>query len=150
MAKLLAIGWPLVFPYFLAGKAGTSIQLINNSAAWCRKCANRITERWFPFLRTKLLPWKRPPFIRYASPEEEARFWAASAEAQKRLDVSNANAITGDVPLVRYYVPRLLPLYRNRLERKDAEEHRISAKVFCKWHRMVFRGPVSQVVFAVT
>lgn len=135
------------------GRAGVRTHIVRLSVGWCRECIGKVTALLVPFLRTKLSIWKRPPFTRYASPEEEALYWKASTEAQNRLSVSNANTIPADVPLVRYYVPKLLPRYRDTLERsqeEDGEDYRISTKVVCKWHRMVFRGPVSRLVSAGT
>ncbi|EPS97829.1 hypothetical protein FOMPIDRAFT_1031799 [Fomitopsis schrenkii] len=132
---MFALSWPLVLPI---GVVGTKV-------VWCRECISMVATHWLPFLRAKLWASKRPPFCRYASPEEEARYWKTSLGAQKRLNASNANTTPADVPLVRYYVPKLLPRYRDRLERtqgQDLQDSGISPKVFCKWHHMVFRGPL--------
>ncbi|KAI0717545.1 hypothetical protein C8T65DRAFT_640920 [Cerioporus squamosus] len=47
------------------------------------------------------------------------------------------------VPLVRYYTPRLLPAYRDEVEEDpEAREFCLTLRAFCKWHRMVFPGPM--------
>ncbi|KAH9916799.1 uncharacterized protein B0H18DRAFT_1087258 [Fomitopsis serialis] len=131
LAKAFAAGWPLVLPcatYFLAGATG---HLVTTGVVWCKDCTSRV--------------FRCPLFSRYATLEEEARYWTSSREAQRSLGASNANSTPPDVPLVRYYVPKLLPPYRDKKDSSsldDADEYRISAKTFCKWHRMVFRGPL--------
>ena len=42
------------------------------------------------------------------------------------------------------YTPKLLPTYREEMgEDPEAKEVYVHPKAYCKWHRMVFRGPVS-------
>ena len=153
--RTLAVNWPLVLPcttYFIAVHAGVRSRFVRTCTGWCGECISKITAHWIPSLRARLQARKRAPASRYASPEEEAQYWKASTEAHKRLNASNANTTPVGVPLVRYYVPKLLPRYRDRFKRSqefDVQDYRISAKVFCKWHRMVFRGPVSILVCSI-
>ncbi|KAH9843522.1 uncharacterized protein C8Q71DRAFT_2398 [Rhodofomes roseus] len=147
LAKVFAAGWPLVLPcatYLLAYRAGVKIHVVTTGVVWCRECTSRAIQ-WIASLHAKLWKPRRPLFSRYAGPEEEARYWKTSIEAQRSLDASNANTTPPDVPLVRYYVPKSLPPYRDKMESRsvdDADEYHISPKTFCKWHRMVFRGPL--------
>lgn len=144
LAKAFAASWPLVLPcatYLLAGATG---HLVTTGVVWCKDCTSSLIQ-WMASLRTKLWRPRCPLFSPYATPEEEARYWRTSGEAQRSLDASDANSTSPDVPLVRYYVPKLLPPYRDKRDSsslEDADEYRISAKTFCKWHRMVFRGPL--------
>ncbi|KAF8548307.1 hypothetical protein OG21DRAFT_779213 [Imleria badia] len=91
----------------------------------------------------------------YATPRAEARYWRVARRYRRRLYSGNgttsapskASRDSTDIPLVTYYTPRLLPLYRDRSSGKrtsretvmDAQEGRISPRTFCKWHRMVFQ-----------
>lgn len=137
--------------YLIVARSGVSVHVISTKVVWCKECISVVATHGITFLRTKLSAWRQSPVFRYATPEDEAQYWKASAEAQKRLNASNANITPADVPLVRYYVPKPLPRYRDRVEwtqGQDLNDYRISPKVFCKWHRMVFRGPVSFGILA--
>jgi hypothetical protein len=79
--------------------------------------------------------------------EAEANYWCIAARYRRHLAQSSARRPpheTSEIPLVTYYTPRLLPQYRDvRHPDEGSSEFSISTKTFCKWHRMVFRGPVS-------
>ncbi|KAG2096034.1 hypothetical protein BD769DRAFT_1300813, partial [Suillus cothurnatus] len=77
--------------------------------------------------------------------EAEANYWCIAARYRRHLAQSSARRPpheTSEIPLVTYYTPRLLPQYRDvRHPDEGSSEFSISTKTFCKWHRMVFRGP---------
>lgn len=98
----------------------------------------------------------------YTTPRAEAKYWRVAGRYRLRLyggnnptsapsKIHTASRNATAIPLVTYYTPRLLPLYRDRSGRKrasketdtDAQEGRISPRTFCKWHRMVFQDSVS-------
>lgn len=98
----------------------------------------------------------------YATPRAEAKYWRVADRYRRRLYSGNGTMFTPSmpstvsrddtvIPLVTYYTPRLLPLYRDRSGGKrtlreadvEAQEGRISPRTFCKWHRMVFQDAVS-------
>lgn len=101
-----------------------------------------------------LRPWdylwqrKTASGLTYLSPEESERYWIESDRYGRHLrhsDVRYDRWKIRDVPpsLITYYVPRLLPVYRSaRITDIDAVPYRLSAKKFCKWHHMVFCGPL--------
>ncbi|KAG1731979.1 uncharacterized protein EDB91DRAFT_702185 [Suillus paluster] len=76
--------------------------------------------------------------------EAETKYWCIAARYRRHLAQSNARRPpheTSEIPLVSYYTPRLLPQYRDvRYSDEESGAYSISAKTFCKWHRMVFRG----------
>ncbi|OAX41103.1 hypothetical protein K503DRAFT_686129, partial [Rhizopogon vinicolor AM-OR11-026] len=86
----------------------------------------------------------RSRYETFPSPEEEAKYWCISARYRRHLAHSSARRPpheTSEIPLVTYYTPRLLPQYRDvRYCDQESGEFIISARTFCKWHRMVFRG----------
>lgn len=98
----------------------------------------------------------------YATPRAEAQYWRIADRYRRRLYSGSGTAFMPStpssasrddmvVPLVTYYTPRLLPLYRDHTGGKrtsreanvDAYDARISPRTFCKWHRMVFQDSVS-------
>ena len=88
----------------------------------------------------------RPPlsYRFHSGRAEEDAYWGAAARAWKVLQASCADTIPENVPLVRYYTPKLLPVYREvRARDPEALEVHLPPRTFCKWHRMVFPGPVS-------
>ena len=95
-------------------------------------------------MREYLRPPAPPSLYRtYLNQAAEEAYWAAAARARRVLDASDANTTPASVPLVRYYVPKLLPSYREvRKKVLEATEVHLPPRAFCKWHRMVFRGPV--------
>lgn len=88
-----------------------------------------------------------PRYETFTSPEAEAKYWCISARYRRHLAHSSARRPpheTSEIPLVTYYTPRLLPQYREvRCSDHKSIEYSISARTFCKWHRMVFQGSVS-------
>jgi hypothetical protein len=90
----------------------------------------------------------QPPFATYASEEEEQKYWKDAERYRKCLDTSDARVLqrrrTGEreIPLVPYYTPALLPVYRDRRRPRKRNDYFLSAKDFRKWHRMVFRHSV--------
>ena len=115
-----------------------------------------------------LFPTPPPlPYDTYATPEDEERYWRSAERGLAVLRQSDARFVGADrpkrvrvpelPPLVMYYVPALLPQYRdaerNRKE-VDPEELRkrrrmriLEPEEYCQWHRMVFPDRVSVVVF---
>ena len=97
----------------------------------------------------------------YRTAEEEAEYWRSAARLRRALGASDANSASlrkrctqedededdeakNNVPLVMYYTPKLLPIYREEKEEDpEAKEVHVAPKAYCKWHRMVFPGPVS-------
>lgn len=102
----------------------------------------RIVSRYVTWLTVPY--WLKGSLIRrYRNVEEEQLYWQAAARARKALEASNANHPPENLPLLVYYAPKLLPRYRD-LESDDPEarEEYIAPETFCKWHRMVYPGPV--------
>ncbi|KAG1740335.1 hypothetical protein EDB19DRAFT_781160 [Suillus lakei] len=92
-----------------------------------------------------LLPFPiRSRYATFPTLEAEAQYWCIAARYRRHLAQSSARQPpheTSEIPLVTYYTPRLLPQYRDvRRSEGGSGEFSISAKTFCKWHRMVFRG----------
>jgi len=128
LAKVILASWPLTVPYVVCFFATT----LRGRTAWIGIAWRSCRE------------WLRPSYLRYRDPEAEAQYWKRCARDEEALQASNASTIPQNVPLVRYYVPKLLPIYRSPIvEDPEAEEYRLSARAYCKWHRMVFPGPVS-------
>lgn len=97
-------------------------------------------------LLNSLLP--APKYDTYRSALQEEQYWAAAELYGRRLRSSDARfggaraANEDRIPVVTSYVPALLPWYRQR-RRKKSREYYLSLRALCKWHRMVFSGPVS-------
>lgn len=97
-------------------------------------------------LRVRLLfPFPtRPRCGTFPTLEAEAKYWRIAARYRRHLAQSSARRPpheASEIPLVTYYTPCLLPQYRDvRHPNEGSGEFSISAKTFCKWHRMVFRG----------
>lgn len=85
----------------------------------------------------------RHSYSTYSSPAKESAYWKAAARTRKVLAASNANSLPESVPLVEYYAPKLLPVYREQADNTEVAKYPLSARTFCKWYRMVFKGPVS-------
>lgn len=82
-------------------------------------------------------------YKKYKKPHEEALYWTAAAQENRKLRASNATNAPDGLPLIVYYTPKLLPIYRESMhEDPEAREEYIAPRVFCKWHRMVHPGPV--------
>ncbi|TFK41604.1 hypothetical protein BDQ12DRAFT_390243 [Crucibulum laeve] len=88
----------------------------------------------------------------YSSDHEEAHYWKVSARGQRELQHSDARFVGREAQglppsVIPYYVPALLPEYREvqtkkkRKTNRDNDEYVINPRKYCKWHRMVFRGP---------
>ena len=81
---------------------------------------------------------------RTATHEEEEQYWRASERLSRAFRASDGNRTPENIPLVRYFTPKLLPMYREKEEDDpEAAEFYLHPKAYCKWHRMVFPGPVS-------
>ena len=120
-------GWPFVLPNILSLLRRHKLQLA------CFR--GRIWRIWYTVSRR---------YLHYPSVLEEDRYWRSAHRSKRILDQSNGHHIPENVPIVRYYTPGLLPAYRLPMQRDmEAIEFRLSARTFCKWHRMVFPGPVS-------
>lgn len=95
---------------------------------------------WVPIPRLPTL------YRKYTSALEADLYWAAARRSSRTLEASNSNDTANDLSLLVYYSPKLLPGYRERmLKDPEAREEYISPKTFCKWHRMVFPGPVRSI-----
>ncbi|KAI0759731.1 hypothetical protein BD413DRAFT_650737 [Trametes elegans] len=139
LLKAWLVAWPLAFPGGVVvlkccQSAGCSPPDLSAGAA---ALLARV-RAWFDHVRAHVRPPAR--YTRYGSAEEEGR---------RALRASDAHASTGaelegeGVPLVRYYAPRLLPVYRERAEADpEGTEYALAPRAYCKWHRMVFRGPM--------
>lgn len=124
-----ATGWPFAIPNLL----------------YLLKCYRPDILKW---LRKQIpyMPYiSRPRYTYYRDVREETQYWQTAKRFGRILDKSNARSASAQVPIVRYYEPKLLPMYRRPVVRDpEAEEFQLSSKVFCKWHRMVFPDEVSQ------
>ncbi|KAH9927869.1 hypothetical protein B0H21DRAFT_125479 [Amylocystis lapponica] len=136
LARIFLASWPFAIP------AGMYL---------CRHCGSTIWPSmarvgvWSSHLYSKFRAAVTPSraHVRRPSAEEEETYWREAEQYRKILEPSDSRATPHAVPLVRYYVPRLLPEYRSpRRDDAEASEYHLSAKTFCKWHRMVFRGPL--------
>lgn len=118
-------------------------------------------------IRSSLTRFLQLSYTIYPTVSEEQRYWIQAARGQKELQRSDARFAGTKVrhlhpntlqeasdpephlpPLVMYYVPALLPVYRDTtsLNSTRSNKHRkpyVSPKIYCKWHRMVFPGSVS-------
>lgn len=114
----------------------------------------RFVSRWKIYL-----PWfqLRKPEAPLSQPacltrQQEKQYWLESDLYGRQLMSSDARfgglqleGVTSS-SLLTYYVPRLLPVYRTPTKSDiDATTYHLSAKRFCKWHRMVFSGPVGSI-----
>jgi hypothetical protein len=95
--------------------------------------------RWFRW-------WKGPDLLLQPTSltrRQEKQYWRQSEQYHRRLKSSDArfsgSNFQESISLVTYYVPRLLPVYRSRSQIDiDILPYRLPAKIFCKWHRMVY------------
>ncbi|KAI0637596.1 hypothetical protein C8Q77DRAFT_1086790 [Trametes polyzona] len=126
------VAWPLAFPgglvlikYWKGWRVPS--RLVAQLQAWYKSAQNYLSPRYLP----------------YSNPAQEDAYWRSAERARNALRASDANVMPPEVPLVRYYMPRLPPLYREKVEvDPEAGEYRLSPRAYCKWHRMVFRGPM--------
>ncbi|KDR71071.1 hypothetical protein GALMADRAFT_803744 [Galerina marginata CBS 339.88] len=83
------------------------------------------------------------------TPEMEEKYWKRAERGQRELERSDARYIDSSgipvldrtpqlPPLVMYYTPALPPTKQERL--KKQKPYYLSARSYCKWHRMVFPG----------
>jgi len=105
-----------------------------------------ILPRWKVFLRW--VYWRQPNALSRPQQEQE-QYWLESDLYNRQLRSIDARCGGWEIQgtprsvLITYYVPRLLPVYRSpHVTDIDAAPYRLSAKKFCKWHHMVFRGPL--------
>ncbi len=132
LLKAFLVAWPLAYPGGVVAvkcwRAGDPFRLVAR------------IRLWFSSLTGKR---ERPRYTTYRTPEQEDAFWRAAERTARAFRASDANLTPPGVPLVRYYTPRLPPTYREkRVVDAEATEYYLSPKAFCKWHRVVFRGPV--------
>ncbi|PPQ95950.1 hypothetical protein CVT26_016116 [Gymnopilus dilepis] len=93
--------------------------------------------------------YRRPRYT-YMTPEMEEKYWKRATVGRRRLQRSDARYV-GNMgkkllkdreeelpPLVMSYTPALPP--ERRKKAKKLRGYYISAKDYCKWHRMVFPG----------
>lgn len=99
------------------------------------------------------LSWRRL-FSRdwvFESALAEQNYWRSATLYQARLRSSNARSTNAPTlgersSMITYYSPSLLPMYRTKHPiNKDATEYYLPARIFCKWHYMVFPGPVGSI-----
>jgi len=91
-----------------------------------------------------------PPkaYTTYETVQQEEQYWESAKRYRQVLQDSDARSSgsskTGAcVPLIISYAPGLLPPYRTLTATDvNAVEYYLSARTFCKWHRMVFPGTV--------
>ncbi|TFK84388.1 hypothetical protein K466DRAFT_647246 [Polyporus arcularius HHB13444] len=127
LLKVWLLAWPLAFPGGMA------------LLQYCR-CATHSEKGLITRMRKSILR-----MCAYWRPAREDEYWRSSARMREALRASDAGRDGSDVPLVRYYTPKLLPAYRDHDEVEEDPEARevyVAPRAFCKWHRMVFRGPM--------
>ncbi|CDO70309.1 hypothetical protein BN946_scf184370.g10 [Trametes cinnabarina] len=137
--KAWTLAWPLTFP-----DAHVVIKFWRDHREPCGFRA-RIRACW-----GRIRDYAKPRCVKYRSAEDEEEYWRSAERTRRAYEASNANVIPAEVPLVRYYTPKLLPLYRERAPKEpETREYSLSPRAYCKWHRMVFRGPVRSNATAV-
>ncbi|KAI0676649.1 hypothetical protein C8Q78DRAFT_998771 [Trametes maxima] len=132
LLKAWLVAWPLAFP--------GGVVVIK---CWQERGPLGLVARlyvWFARVREYVRPRL---YTRYRNVEEEEEYWRSAERCRRAYRASDASSVPEEVPLVRYYTPKLPPLYREKVEKDPEEaEYQLSPKAFCKWHRMVFRGPL--------
>ncbi|KAG6328940.1 hypothetical protein ID866_10149 [Astraeus odoratus] len=109
----------------------------------------RITMRLPTLWRT--CDAKHPSYDTYRTPGMELLYWRIAERYRRRLYSGGSQVPVQtqvrcgemhDLQLVEYYTPRLLPLYREKGVNGGYQgtnaDFTISAKTYCKWHRMVY------------
>lgn len=92
---------------------------------------------------------KPPSSIGYPSPEAEEAYWTQSSNGRKELAYSDARySMLQDAKAVQqvlYYVPRLLPLYREHQSREldPPPAMPVSTRDILFWHNAVYPEEVS-------
>ncbi|KAL1938652.1 hypothetical protein VTO73DRAFT_11467 [Trametes versicolor] len=132
LLKAFLVAWPLAYPGGVVAvkcwRAGDPFHLVARIRVWFSSLAGKR---------------ERPRYTTYSTPEQEDAYWRSAERTRRVFGASDANATPLGVPLVRYYVPRLPPAYREtKVLDAEATEYQLSPRAFCKWHRMVFRGPM--------
>lgn len=107
----------------------------------------------FPLHRlfTSFLPsWAThsTPYHRYPSPRAEQKYWDSALRWRKTLYASDArmhhspsrsSVSESTIPLPGYFVPRLLPSYRESREiDPESREYELRVKDYMKWREMVY------------
>lgn len=120
---------------------------------------HRIFVAWQAFIPRRFRSWcpgKALSTATYLTLKEEKQYWLESDLYRRQLRFSDARfgrskiQSESPLPLVTYYTPRLLPAYRSLTSADmDASPYHLSAKNFCKWHRMVAPGSVSLTLMSV-
>jgi len=107
----------------------------------------RMVPRWKDF-RLWISLWQ-PKVLPRSTHLSQKRYWLESALYGHQLRSSDARYDGWKIqdppssPLITYYVPRLLPAYRSpKISGIDSAPYRLPARIFCKWHHMVFHGPL--------
>jgi hypothetical protein len=125
------------------------LAILRSVPTWLPDIKKYISFQWIYSLSLWLLPCReRQGYVTYKTAKDEEQYWRSAALHRRRLassDARFADLKTKDeaIPLVMYYTPRLLPLYRTpRTLDAEANEYHLPARIFCKWHRMVFPGRV--------
>jgi hypothetical protein len=138
---MTCIGLPLIIP---------SIRYLSfgSLAKWYDRARYIWSRRW------QILRPRKPPlddcygtYLTVLTPQQESDYWESALSSQKHLAFSHAHrASMGSLPVIMSYKPALLPRYRTKrsdVDRIDmSPEYYLSARTFCKWHRMIFPGPV--------
>ncbi|TBU37999.1 hypothetical protein BD309DRAFT_994742 [Dichomitus squalens] len=84
---------------------------------------------------------------RSATQEEEEEYWKASQRLGQASQSWDGCGVAKNIPVVRYFTPKLLPIYREKEEDDpEATEVYLHPKAYCKWHRMVFPGPMHPTI----
>jgi len=142
---LLATGWPLLL-------RGVRHNLQVRGQRFLA-CISRRFKIWYSVSENVTL------YAKYRDRDEEAQYWRSSSHLRRSFGIPGANGrlinpdgsaetlgTLSEIPLVVYYTPLLPPLTRIRNgtanDDPEATEYLLSPKAFCKWHRMVFRGPL--------
>ncbi|KAL0948904.1 hypothetical protein HGRIS_009013 [Hohenbuehelia grisea] len=130
LSSLLLAAWPFA---------------LSEAIATVKALQNRVSS----IMRRK---WLERRVYTYKSAEEEQAYWVSSEPYRERLRKSDARHLAVDpahrqkLPLsatVSSYAAALPPATRCRRRNcLDCSEYYLSAKNYCKWHKMVFRGSV--------
>ncbi|KAJ6579629.1 hypothetical protein DFH09DRAFT_913132 [Mycena vulgaris] len=95
--------------------------------------------------------WPARKYRTYRNSLEEDEYWVAAELHGRRLRSSDARfAGSGaihklGIPVVTSYAPALLPYYRQGV-RQTSPQYHLSLRALCKWHHMVFPGPLHPTV----
>lgn len=138
--RSLKIAFTLLFKVFATCWPFTLPSTLYTLGSWSY---NRLSSIHFFAHLKPLSILKTQNAYRTYSPQEEITYWTSSARAHRAFSASNGTSIPSRVPLPQYYTPKILPAYRSMsLLDPEADEYYLPPKAFCKWHYMVFEGPV--------